>query len=199
MIPSNSVSCSLRKRVSILPRTSTTRKSGRARRSCAFRRGLVVPIVAFFGSCVNVVPEHVISTSRASSRAGIAAMWRPSGSAVGKSLRLCTAKSISPVSSAVSISLVNTPFPSPSSERFWMASPVVLMILRDTVTSGKCAFTCFWTKRACQSASWLPRVPMVSDGFIFPLHLHLTRTGPARHGRIARGLTRHRSRLAVNS
>ena len=214
MIPSKSVSCSLRSRVSIFPRTSTMSRAGRTWRSCAFRRGLVVPILACSGSCAKVIPARVTSTSRASSRAGMAAMWRPSGSSVGKSLRLCTARSICLFSSAVSISLVKTPLPNPSSERFWIASPVVLIILRDTATSGKCAFSCCWTNCACQSASWLPRVPIVSDRFILlipsillnPAHpanlvnpaCHLTRTVLARRGHIARGLPRHRSRLAAD-
>ena len=67
--------------------------------------------------------------SRASSRSGIAVISKPAGISVGRSFRLCTARSTCRASSASSISLVNRPLP-PTLESGTLVtlSPVVLMI-----------------------------------------------------------------------
>ena len=88
---------------------------------------------------------------------------QPGGAAAaGTSLRLCTARSMSPASSVSSISLTQTPLP-PSSITgpVCLRSPSVTMICCST-TRGRGArrrsSAAMWS--ACQRASALPRVPM---------------------------------------
>ena len=77
-------------------------------------------------------------TSRGFSRLVIAAISNPGGSSVGRSFRLCTARSTRPSASASSISLVNMPLvPTLARATSVILSPVVLMI--SISTSWPCA------------------------------------------------------------
>ena len=119
-------SSSLRRRVSRLPRTDSTTRSGRSLRKlgrAAQRTG------AHLGAGGRSARRRPTTASRGSSRSGTAASTRPSGSSVGRSLRLCTARSARPSSRASSISLVNRPLvPTLASGTSVILSPVVLMI-----------------------------------------------------------------------
>ena len=87
----------------------------------------------------------------------------PPAARVGMSFMECTARSISPASSASSISLVKRPLPPASaSGRSWMRSPEVLMARTSNVQRpGPCAASRrARTSCACASASGEPRVPM---------------------------------------
>src|SRR3954452_21825784 len=113
-------------------------------------------------------------------------MTRPSGKAVGRSFAEWTARSIAPSSSAMSSSLVNRPLPPASdSGRSWIASPVVLMTLSGSRSSGH---RCAAARRACvscacASASGLPRVPMTSVARSPKSNLMSLRTTLCRSGR----------------
>ena len=142
---STSASCSpassFLSRVSRLPRMGANRAPLNTPESCAMRRTLPVPM---FGRCVRVprpdpssvsalcpVPSALTGSTTASSgssRGSTAAIARPSGSSAGMSLLLCTARSMSFLSSASSISLTKRRFPPASdSGRSAIASPDVLM------------------------------------------------------------------------
>ena len=98
-----------------------------AARSCAARRSELVPT---FAPCGQFGERACPPGRRAGLRAaGTAASTRPAGSSVGRSFRLCTARSARPSSSASSISLVNRPLvPTLASGTSVILSPVVLMI-----------------------------------------------------------------------
>ncbi len=102
-------------RVSTLPRIGTVSMSRPSDRAQAFswdaRRGEPVPTLEPSGSRAKVSPSRATSTSLASSLTGIAASARPSGAAVGRSFRECTAKSMSPAISASRNAETNTPVP----------------------------------------------------------------------------------------
>ena len=70
-------------------------------------------------------PWRLMKASRASSRGKNADSTRPGGSTVGMSFDECTARSMAPLSSASSISLVNSPLP-----------PVVERTVLDRVAGG---------------------------------------------------------------
>ena len=159
MAPSHSSPAALRIRVSTLPRIGTMVKSGRYSASCAARRGLLVPMRAPAGSRARVCPKWQTRTSRGSARSGIAPIAIPSGKAVGISLRLWTAKSISPAARRRSISLTKTPRPIPAKGAARLASPWVVTITSSKATPGWAARSRDSTSSVCASASRLPRVP----------------------------------------
>ncbi len=115
-------------------RSSRHSTSGRSAFSCACRRRLLVPMRAFCGSASKLAWFTETKASRGSTRSGIAAIVNGAASSVGRSFRLCTARSIRPAKSASSISLVNIPLPSPcapatsANGTCCMVSPRVLMI-----------------------------------------------------------------------
>ena len=120
IVPVISSSTSLRRRVSTLPRMSTTSRSGLSASSCERRRRLELPTRAPRGTSSSVSgPASVgrassrdgfgTNTSRTSSRSVKAIIFSPGGIAVGMSLAECTATSMRPSSSAVSSSLVKSP------------------------------------------------------------------------------------------
>ena len=121
-----------------------------------------------------VSAKDEISASRTSSRGRKPASAIPSGMRVGRSLAEWTAASISPASSAMSISLVNRPLPPASaSGRSWIASPLVRMMRSSMVSSPQpCASA---SRRrvslACASASGEPRVPRTRCGEAVMIHL----------------------------
>ncbi len=110
-------------------------RSGRACSNCAWRRTDEVPMTAPAGRQANgfagsacAWAEPRISASRASSRRSVQASTMPGGSAVSRSFRLCTAKSMRRSASASWISLANRPLPPISARRrSCTASPVVRM------------------------------------------------------------------------
>ena len=147
----------LRTRVGTLPRSGTTSRSGRRKRTCAMRRRLDVPTRAPGASSSRDFP--LTSASRGSCRTGIAPSCRPAGRVVGRSLSECTATSMRPPCSASSISFVKKPLPSSScSGRSTSASPRVLMTTISARTPSVPSRS--RTHSACQRASWLPRVPI---------------------------------------
>ncbi len=162
-VASAAPSCSLRKRVSTLPRMATTVTSGRKYFTCAWRRSEEVATTAPCGRSPRRGAVRLMKASRTSSRGRKHATVRPAGSSVGMSFIECTAMSASPASNASSISLVKSPLPPASlSGRSWMRSPVVLMArISNACRPGPCAASSrCCTSRACASASGEPRVAM---------------------------------------
>ena len=95
------------------------------------------------------LPCGRISTSRASARGENAASGRRGSVSIGRSLRLCTARSIRPSSSAWSSSRTKSPFPPIlSSGRSRIRSPVVFIVTSSTSSSG-------WARRICPITSIL--------------------------------------------
>ena len=101
----------LRSRVSTLPRIERTLRSGCAANNCACRRKLLVPTTAPIvimspasGFCVRTITSRIFA-------AQIAPIIKSAWLFYRRSLRECTAKSISPRRSASSSSAVNKPLP----------------------------------------------------------------------------------------
>src|SRR6266540_107660 len=155
---SNCPSRSLRMRVSRLPRTGTTSRSGRIASSCALRRGLPVARRAPCGSWPTLCPTRQISPSRGSSRTGNATSSRAGVIVLGTSFRLCTARSAAPPSSSSSTPLTNTPAPSEASGVCLSRSPAVLAATSSTSIPGHAARSRSATQSDCRSARMLPRV-----------------------------------------
>ena len=133
--------------------------------TCACRRSDEVPTTAPArqlgerrGLAADEGVAHVLARQQAARSSG------PPAARVGMSFIECTARSISPASSASSISLVNRPLPPTSaSGRSWMRSPVVLMtrdLERDAGRGRAPPPGAARTSCACASASGEPRVPM---------------------------------------
>src|SRR3974390_2609895 len=163
IVASTSPESSLRNRVSTLPRSGCTRRSGRRRLAIACRRSEAVPSVAPCGNWTSDLATRLMKTSRGSSRSRQAASIRPRCENVGMSLDECTARSLRPSSNPSSISLVNRPLPPNSaSGPSWRVSPLVRMMTSSTVSSPtpNTAASLARTVRACTSAHGLPRVPM---------------------------------------
>ena len=108
---SSSPHCSLRTRVGMFPLSSTTLRSGRARRSCARRRGLDVPTEARGRRVFRSRSSLHRRTSSGASRPDTAAIPSPSPQLDGRSFRLWTAPSPSPRRSASSMQLEKAPEP----------------------------------------------------------------------------------------
>ena len=87
-----------------------------SRFTCAWRRSDELPTTAPGGSAASDSPLALMKASRTSPRFSTAAMTMPGGRSVGKSFMEWTARSTAPLSSASSISLVNSPLP-PKSQR----------------------------------------------------------------------------------
>ena len=166
---SNSPASSLRRRVSTFPRRSLIWMSGRRCLSCAMRRRLDVPTTAPGGRFLNDAFEASVlarrtSASRGSSRSGVAAIERPSGMTVGRSLSEWTAMSTRRSRSANSISFVNAPCPPiADSGTSRITSPDVLITSTRTETFGSSASSRAFTHSDCHSASFEPREPMTSS------------------------------------
>lgn len=149
-------------RVSTLPRIGTVSMSRPKERahalSWAARRGDPVPIRDPAGSSAKVSPSRAISASRGSSRRGIAASRSPSGSAVGRSFSECTARSISPLSSASRSAETKTPVPPICARCSREVSPYVVI---STSSTGRpvASRTRSATRPDWAMASALRRVP----------------------------------------
>ena len=179
---------SLRSRVPTLPRTRPNSARGHARRNCATRRTLPLPTRGAappsgpFPTADSVdggaTPAGSTTASRGSARGRTAAIASPAGSSAGMSLALCTARSMSPRTSACSISLTKTRLP-PTCDRLASRSrsPVVVMTTSSHSRPLR-ARTRAATALACQSARSLPRVPSLSR-FTRPPGSSATRTVPA--------------------
>ena len=137
MMASICPSSSFFRRVSTLPRKSTIFKSGRLARSCARRRRLLVPSTLPSGSSSMLLYLLLTKASPAFARSVIAVRHSPSGSTVGISFKLCTARSMVPSKSSCSISLVNRPLPPIfASGTSKMRSPLVTIFLSVTSQPG---------------------------------------------------------------
>ena len=113
-------------------------------------------------ACASAEPR--ISASRASSRRSVQASTIPGGSAVSRSFRLCTAKSMRRSASASWISLANRPLPPISARRrSCTASPVVRMACSSNTSrlrsTGQKLVRTSRKSRVWISASGEPRVP----------------------------------------
>ena len=128
---------SFAKRVSTFPLISRISKSERCSRSCAALRGLLVPTIAPFGNSARDLYRTLIKTSLTCSLLRIAPKEVPEQSSTGKSLRLCTAQSISPANNASSSSFVKSPLsPEAFKDRSSRLSPFVLIMRSSTLRSG---------------------------------------------------------------
>ena len=146
-----------RRRVSTLPRRSSTVTPGNARSSCARRRMLDVPITAPGGSEASCRT----STSAGSTRGGTAAMTTPSSSSAGRSFAEWTATSISSRSRASRIVSTNSPFsPAGASRDGAPSSPDV--DIGTISASVPCSASRRRTSSACTRASGERRVPIRS-------------------------------------
>ena len=149
------------RRVCTLPRIGTISRSGRCASIWTARRTELVPTRARCGRFSKLRARGAMSASRASSRIGKAQSWNPRGSSNGTSLALWTARSMRPSASASSSSLTKRPLPPTSaSARSWMRSPVVEMRTSSATVPRRARSAC--TVSACQSASGLLRVPILS-------------------------------------
>ena len=99
------------KRVSTLPRMSIVTGRRLRCRSCARRRRLEVATTSRSSSSSSRRPLPLTRASRASPRSSTPPRASPAGSSVGRSLRLCTARSMRPSRRASSNSRVNRPVP----------------------------------------------------------------------------------------
>src|SRR5512135_345461 len=130
--------------------------------SWACLRRLLVPTFAPVGRSLNATLLRLSRASRGSSRLVMQDRCRPSGKKVGTSFMLCTAMSISFASMASSISLTNSPLPPTfASGTSRILSPVVLILVSVTASPGYFFSSSDFTHSACQSASALPRVPIL--------------------------------------
>ena len=149
-------------RVSRLPRSCSISKSGRKLSIWACLLKLDVPILAPFGRSRSLTLFLLNTASRGSSLSVIQRRCSPSGKKVGTSFMEWTARWALPSRSASSISFTKSPLPPTlASGTSRILSPVVFILLSVTSSSG-CLFSIsLFTQFACQSASWLPLVPMI--------------------------------------
>src|ERR1700712_1358883 len=148
-----------RRRVSTLPRSGSTRRSGRRIRICARRRSAPVSTIAPSGRPSRSSASSLTSTSRESARSGWAATINPSGKWTGRSFRLCTARSSEPSSRPPSSSLVNSPLPPKRARSPVTTSPVVTIGTSSTASPGCAASRLRATMPDWARARGLRRVP----------------------------------------
>ena len=165
---SKSPASSFRSRVSTLPRMPANRACGRTLRNCAARRTLPVPTTASPSSRRRAAAKSSrpacarrTMASRGSSRGRTAPMSSPSGSTADMSFALCTAMSTSSARRASSISLTNRRLP-PTSDSGACCSRSPAVRMTTTSAAAPAASIRAATVLACQSASALPRVPILS-------------------------------------
>ena len=167
-MPSYWPSSSLRSRVSRLPRSGCTSRSGRIALSCTTRRRLEVPTRAPCGSACTDSKRGETQASRGSSRSSTVHSEKPSGISIGTSLSECTARWARPSSSATSSSLTNRPLPptfDSARSRIW--SPLVVMPSSSTLQPKRWRSR-DWTCSACHRARRLSRVAMMhGDDSVF--------------------------------
>ena len=196
---SYSPSSSLRRRVSTFPRMGRRWRSGRTACTWTTRRMLDEPTTAPAGRSASVGAVRPTSTSKANARSGTQASSRPGVSAVGMSLRLCTAASMRPSSRARSSSRTNTPSlprvaigTSPPGVP-WSARVVSVTTSTDEPAARRLATT----SPVCVTASELARVPMRSGK---ESSMDLAAGGGMEFGAAGTGVSgrrhRHRDRLA---
>ena len=149
-----------RMRVSTLPRIGATSKSLRREYNIRVLRGLDVPSRAPGGNEFRFMPSGVTSTSLASSRHKTAANVRSWCMVVGRSLRLCTATSISSRRSAASSSDVNIPVePKACNGLDGWQSPAVVTGTTSISRPGAMALNCRQTAEVWTRERREPRVP----------------------------------------
>ena len=128
MIASKSPAARRARRVSTLPRSATTSRSGRRRSASKRRRTDDVPRRAPRVSAAIEAAARASSASRGSARSGTAAIRKPEASWAGRSFIECTATSIWPSASACSSSLTKSPLPPTcASAAVAIRSPLVRM------------------------------------------------------------------------
>ncbi len=159
------------------PRIGTTVRSGRNAFNWAIRLGDPVPTRAPRRSPASVEPH---SASWRSSRGGVTASAKPSGIAVGRSLRLCTAMSILPSSSSCASWLENAPLPVPlapltsRSELVRSRSPSVITTRFLNFTTGHGPPNRARNSATIACARRLPRAPTttvsIAEGYSVPPH-----------------------------
>ena len=161
MMASNCPSSSFRSLVSTLPRMVRGVTSRRNAFNRATRRSELVPTMAPSFSEANVVdaPSGPTRTSRGSTRVGVAAIHRPSGNTVGRSLSEWTVRWTRPSRSASSSSRVKMPLPL-ISWRGWSrcSSPTVRMTSSET-SDAPLVFSADAVQLLWAKASSEPRVP----------------------------------------
>ena len=134
---SNCPSDSFRSLVCTFPRIIRIRTSGFTAFIWSSLRRLLVPTTLPGFRSPSLVPSQVTNTSAAVPRLSTAPIPSPCGNSMGMSLALCTARSISPPSSASSSSFVNIPFPPKEvRERSSSSSPLVDISTISTRTPG---------------------------------------------------------------
>ena len=170
-----------RSRVSTLPCSSSTRRSGRAASSWARRRRLAVPTRAPSGTSSSEAPTP-IQASAGSSRAGTAAISSPSDSSPGRSLAECTPSSASPASTARS---------TPRTKRDLSPSSPVWVTSTSSAPPSRSATWPAWV-----SASSLPRVAIRSAKHASALLLAAAELGDVARAPRARARSRRRDRTA---
>jgi hypothetical protein len=142
------------------PRMGMIVRSGRSALNCVTRLGDPVPTRAPRRSPVSVEPH---SASWMSSRGGVTASTKPSGIAVGRSFRLCTAMSIRPSSSSCPSWLENAPLPltplTSRSELFRSRSPSVITTRFLNFTTGHGPPNRLRNSATIACARRLPRAP----------------------------------------
>src|SRR5438132_10959405 len=150
-------------RVGTLPRRGSKERSERSARSCAVRRRLEVPTRAPAGSAARGWPPRAHSASSTRARIGTAATARPRLIATGRSLKLCTARSISRASNARSSVEVKNPVPSiRSSGASGLSSPWLDSSTISSRSSGAASRKRFATISVCRCAKPLARVPALT-------------------------------------
>src|SRR5690606_15294904 len=161
MMASKSPLSSLASRVFTLPRRSSSSRSGRRARSCAWRRSDEVPTRAPCGSSSKRATWLETKASKGSARSRMAPMAKPDSSSIGTSFSECTAMSAWPACMATSSSLRNRPLPPIcASGRSSTWSPRVLSGTRSMRSAGCRRRSRAATCSLCQRASALWRVAM---------------------------------------
>src|SRR5829696_6163836 len=171
-----STSAARARRVAMLPRRPSKRRSGRTWASWARRRSDPVATVAPSGRPSSVVPTRA---SRTSPRSGVAPITSPDGVVEGRSLAEWTATSARPSRTAAWTSLANTPLP-PSSQMGTSRrrSPFVSTRTISASSPGSAFCSRATTRSACHRARAEPRVATRSRTVSLP-----RRRGRARRAR----------------
>ena len=115
----------------------------------------------------------ITRTSLGSCLSGVCANFKPGLIFVGISFRLCTAKSMVPSNSSLSISLTNRPLsPILSKDLSRILSPLVFIIFFSISKSGNLSKTRLIILSVCARAKALPLVPTIN--FIYYLQTYTT-------------------------
>ena len=169
--PSYSPSSSFLNRVSTLPRMATKVAPWMTDASCARRLTLLVPIDGCSPRTVSAVASSRsrpasreagrTMASRGSSLGSAAATSSPSGRLAGMSFALWTARSMSPLSRASSISFTKSRLV-PDSDSGAALEPIAARLDDDDLDARACRLQAVGDGLRLPQASRLPRVPSLS-------------------------------------